>query len=560
MDDFEREMKTGFLDEAAQMLTDVEQSFLVLETDPSNAATIEKIFRLAHNLKGSGRAVGFEELAEFTHKFESLLLKLKTKEIAVEPAVVGLLLRCKDHISVMVEGLRQDLGARFDSRALMGELDDQIQGRVAAAPAAAGQSPAAEPAVSGATVSMSLAPTETTTAQKSPTADESIRVSLQRVEKLINFVGELVIMESVLKQQTGAADVPHTLRKSVHQLGKVAKEIQDISMSLRMIPLRQTFQKMQRIVRDTSQTLNKKIQLTITGDDTEIDKTVLEHIGDPLVHLIRNSVDHGIEAESKRVEAGKPAAGQIALRAYHKSDSLIIEVEDDGNGLNAEILRKKAIEKGVIKADAHLTEEECHRLIFAPGFSTKSEVSEVSGRGVGLDVVKTNIERLQGSVQIETKTGRGTMFRIRLPLTLSIIDGMIVQSATERFVIPLAQVHESVRPNLGDIHPVAGAGEVFSLRGEVLPFYCLSRLLGRTPSKRAVENSIFVVVRPNTQAFAVRVDDIVGQSQVVLKRLGQEHRNLKGFSGSAILGDGKPSLILELPELVRQFQPTRSAI
>jgi two-component system chemotaxis sensor kinase CheA len=434
MDDFEREIKAGFLDEATQMLEDVEQSFLVLEQDQSNRSTLEKIFRLAHNLKGSGRAVGFEELAQFTHKFESLLLKLKNGEVAIQTATVGLLLRCKDHIGLMVEGLRANLDAKFDSQELYSELDQHINGQIPSAmPEPALVSAMAPPSAdtpSSAPVAtpepepilapvheISLAPVDLApkAQNKNPPADESLRVSLARVEKLINFVGELVIMESVLKQQAEAAGHVH-LRKAVHQLGKVTKEVQDIAMSLRMIPLRQTFQKMQRIVRDTSQVLNKKVNLTIKGEETEIDKTVLEHIGDPLVHLIRNSVDHGIEAEGKRSTSGKDAVGQIQLRAFHQSDSLVIEVEDDGNGLDAEHLRKKAIEKGVIKADAVLTEEECHKLIFAPGFSTKAEVTEVSGRGVGLDVVKTNIERLQGDIHIKTEAGKGTCFRIRLPL------------------------------------------------------------------------------------------------------------------------------------------------
>jgi two-component system chemotaxis sensor kinase CheA len=272
--------------------------------------------------------------------------------------------------------------------------------------------------------------------------------------------------------------------------------------------------------------------------------------------LIRNSVDHGIESAEKRLAAGKPEAGHVWLTDFHEGGNLIIEVRDDGGGLNPEIIKQKAIEKGVLSPQAQISDEEAYQLIFAPGFSTKAVVTEVSGRGVGLDVVKTNIEKLQGDISISTQLGAGTTFRIRLPLTLSIINGMIVETQSERYVIPLAHVHESVRPKAGDVHTVSGNEEIFSLRGEVLPFYCLNRILGRkATTARSLTDSILIVVRTLRQPFAVRVDDIVGQTQIVIKKLGNEHRNLKGFSGSAILGDGRPSLILELPELVRPFQP-----
>jgi two-component system chemotaxis sensor kinase CheA len=379
--------------------------------------------------------------------------------------------------------------------------------------------------------------------------DESIRISLARLEKLLNFVGEMVILQSMLREQAWSTN-PQNLRKTVHQLSKVTKEVQDISMSLRMIPLKQTFQKMQRIVRDTSSILGKKVNFVITGEETELDKTVLENLGDPLVHLVRNAVDHGIESGEARKAAGKPEAGTVNLSAYHQSGSLIIDVQDDGGGLDAQKLQKKAVEKGLLKPGANLSEKDAFQLIFAPGFSTKAEATDISGRGVGMDVVRTNIEALQGDIQIDSTLGKGTRFRIRLPLTLAIIDALQVISGGERYVIPLAQVHESIRPPKNDLHVAAGLNEIFSLRGEHLPLYRLSGLLGKNTKGPDPWDAIAVVVRSGEHPFAVLVDDIVCQSQVVTKKLGAEHAGLAGFSGSAILGDGRPALILELSELI----------
>lgn len=585
MDDFERELKLGFLEEAKQLLDDAEQSFLSLEHSYGDTALIDKIFRLAHNLKGSAKAVGFDGMAAFAHTFESLLLKIKNKELNVDPNVVSLLLRCNDHLCEMVDGLKGDFNATFDSGALVGEMQDCISGRLT--PASSVPAPVVEAleAVAEAPVTEPVDPEvpeesihvpsrdqfegEATFVQPvevvapapvavaAQSSDETIRVSLSRLEKLLNFVGEMVILQTVLQEQVHGSN-PILLKRTVHQLGKVTKEVQDISMSLRMIPLKQTFQKMQRIVRDTAGALGKKVQLLTTGDETEVDKTVLENINDPLVHIIRNAVDHGIESAEKRRSADKPESGSVTLSAFHQGGSLIIEVRDDGGGINPDVLRKKALEKGILRAGQQISDREAINLIFHPGFSTKQEVTEVSGRGVGMDVVKTNIERLQGEVTVDTVIGKGSVFHIKLPLTLAIIDGMIVKSEGERYVIPLNHVSESFRPSEQDVHLVTRLGEVLKLRGENLPLYRLPTLLGKKAEAKKLEDSIAVVVRSDGNSFAVLVDDIVGQQQVVIKKLGIEISNLRGFSGSAILGDGRPALILELAELTVK-SPTKAS-
>ena len=341
-------------------------------------------------------------------------------------------------------------------------------------------------------------------------------------------------------------------RKTVHQMGKVTKEVQDISMSLRMVPLKQTFQKMQRIVRDTANMLDKRVNLVTQGEDTELDKTVLESISDPLVHLIRNACDHGIETPAERLSAGKSETGTVTLNAYHQSGKLVIEVKDNGGGINGNRLVQKAIEKGILAPGAELSPRDAIHLIFHPGFSTKAQVTEVSGRGVGMDVVKTNIEALQGEVEVETELGKGTTFKVILPLTLAIIDGMVIKNDGCRFVVPLAHVHETLKPRESDIHTTVGIGDVLHLRGENLPLYHLGKLLGRSASGSArSRDQIAMVVRYSNTPFAVLVDDILGQQQVVIKEVGREIQALKWMSGSAILGDGKPAIILELSELVK---------
>ena len=609
MEDFEKELKIGFLEEAEQAINEVEQCFLVLETNPNDGPVLDKIFRLAHNLKGSAKAVGFEEMGHFTHEFESFMLKLKNGELAVTKATVSLLLSCNDHLSQMVQALKIDLDAHVDSADLIAQIQAASQGgsiessvqeeqvfeeidfnpiqedTPPSADAFEEEVPAQQFEETAQVIHMPTpvqaapvmpATTVEVAAVKEPPAgasakvpgsnagqvDESIRVSLARVEKLLNFVGEMVILQAVLREQVSDSN-SLLVKKTVHQLGKVTKEVQDMSMSLRMVPVKPTFQKMQRIVRDTANALNKTVNIRLQGEDTELDKTVLERINDPLVHLIRNSVDHGIESREERIAKGKSEAGTVNLSAYHQSGKLVLEVKDDGGGLNAEKLKQIAISKGVIKATDMLSEKECFALIFKPGFSTKARVTDISGRGVGMDVVRTNIEELGGEIQIDSQLGFGTSFKVFLPLTLAIIDGMVVKAHNERFVIPLTHVHESLKPDINDIKFTTGVGEVLLLRGENLPLYKLSQLLGKKV-QTATTDMIAIVVRTGPKPFAILVEDIIGQYQVVIKQLGAEVQNIKGISGSTILGDGRPSLIIEPTDLIlkdnKNSEPRRLAI
>lgn len=641
MDDFEKELKIGFLEEAAQAIADVEQCFLALESDPDNVDNLNKIFRLAHNLKGSSKAVGFDEFGHFTHEFETFILRVKNGELKASAAVVNLLLRANDHVSQMVEELKGNLDARFDSTDLLNEMTNfqessdepaqneepeieesvftppsvnvdvvqeqavdvsvdlsapeepisdepivvEIQNQVIETPVqtVASVTPTVEPAmVAAVTTAQSAAvaapalsqinvnatasgaaknqvpppPAQNTPSNSNnggsnaAAADEYIRVALSKVETLINFVGEMVILQSVLREQSHLLENP-LVRKTVHQLGKVGKEIQDLSMGLRMVPVKPTFQKMVRIVRDTALALNKEVGLQLQGEETELDKTVLEKINDPLVHLIRNSVDHGIEAVDIRRSRGKPDKGQVQLCAYQKSGKLHIEVRDDGGGLDPEKLQKIAIAKGVLKPGVQLTEKEAYQLIFAPGFSTKEKVTDVSGRGVGMDVVKTNIADLGGEIRIDSAIGKGTTFTIVLPLTLAIVESMVVTYSNHKFVIPLSQVHETLNPKENMVQNSHDLGNVLMLRGENMPLVRLGDFFD-IKNSQPLTQMIAMVVRTGKDPFALVVDDILGQFQVVTKPLGNELSDTKGVSGTTILGDGKPALIIECNDLLKR--------
>ncbi len=546
MDDFESEIKRDFLAEAKELLVNTERCFLNLEKSADDPENLSQLFRLAHNLKGSSGAVGFSDLAEFTHKLESLMLELKEKRLQISKTIVDLLLRCNDYLIVTIDALQADLSANYKNAQLTEEVGRALENRQEDATASHCEERPAE---------MLIASASATRAAPVKSKDENIRVSLSRIETLLNNVGELSILQAVMVQQTvdGGDSISTLMRETVSAMSKIIKETQNISMGLRMLPIKQTFQKMERIVRDTSQALGKSVQLHLSGEETEIDKTVLEQIADPLVHIVRNAVDHGLEDSAGREGAKKPVTGNVYLSASHRAGHVVIEVRDDGKGLDAEKLIAKAKAKGILAADASLTPEQAYQLIFAAGFSTKEQVTDVSGRGVGMDVVRTNIAALQGNVEIETILGKGTCFRIFLPLTLAIIDSVVIRIGTEKYVIPLAQISEFFRPHEGEINFVYERSELLTLREETLPAFRLASLMKRNEKeqKPAWLLNALIIRDSSRAAFAVLVDQIVCQQQIVIKPLGSELRGKIGVMGSAILGDGRPALILDLFELIK---------
>jgi two-component system, chemotaxis family, sensor kinase CheA len=386
------------------------------------------------------------------------------------------------------------------------------------------------------------------------TADAStIRVSIDKVDRLINLVGELVIAQSMISQVVSefSIDKLTRLQEAVGEMERNTRELQERVMAVRMVPLSVVFNRVPRLVRDLAEALGKKVTVQIRGGETEIDRSVIEQIGDPLTHLVRNAIDHGIEGPEDRQGSGKPEVGTVTLSAFHQGGNVVIHIEDDGRGLDAEKIRRKAIAQGLVDADEELSTEAITQLIFRPGFSTAEVVSDVSGRGVGMDVVRTNIEALNGQIALESQPGRGTRFRISLPLTLAIVEGLSVGLGDEVYVIPLVSIAESLRPRPGDIKTIAGRGEVVTVRGRVMPLLRLRRLLAVPGRRERTGEGIVVILENQGQAVGLMVDDILGQSQVVIKNLEANFRRVEGVMGATILGDGKVALILDVQGVAR---------
>ena len=379
----------------------------------------------------------------------------------------------------------------------------------------------------------------------------TIRIDTFKLDELFDSVGELVIAQNFIAQNEKIRLIEdESISRTIETLSKITKRIQDRVMSLRMVAIRDTFDKMKRVVRDTSKKTGKGLNLHILGEETEIDKTMIDNLSDPMIHIIRNAIDHGLESDGEeRLSVGKKVEGNITIRAFHKSGSIVISVSDDGRGINKEKVFRKAIERGIITGDENLTDSQIFGLIMQPGFSTAESISDLSGRGVGLDVVKTSIEKLRGKIEIESKEGEGTTFSMVLPLTLAIIDGMLVQTAGEIYIIPTLSVVESFRPEKEIVHVVKGQGEFVSMRGQHIPVIRLSDVFDLHTKRIEPWEGILVCVETEAGRIAIMVDELVGRQQVVIKPLGKSLAKLKEITGGAILGSGDIALILNVDEL-----------
>ncbi len=578
MDEFEIELKNDFLQEAFELLENTEQSFLTLEKSPQDQVLIDTIFRFAHNLKGTSRAVGFGDIAELTHVTENLLLVIKNGKISINDSVVSILLEFNDKVRDMISGLKENLEAKYDNTDLIAKIEmissggeiieeasapqeeNSFEGKTDAeimeefdnsfAPSAdafeeeeevLNVTPISKKAVA---VPETLAPVATP--KKDHKKDEeTIRVSLNRLDSMNDLVGELVILKSIVE----ASLVKSGDHKTARSLSKLCKNIQEMTMSMRMVPVGPTFQKLTRVVRDTSKLLNKKVQLRLVGEEVEIDKTVLENLSDPLVHIIRNAIDHGVETPEERLAAGKEEEGTVEVMAFHEGNYLVIQITDDGKGIDSSKLISKAKSKGIIPTNTILTDQQGIELIFHAGFSTKEVVSEVSGRGVGMDVVKTNIEAIGGEVKIRSKVGQGSSFRLMLPLTLAIIDGMMIESGGQVLIIPRSQVQEVNRIDKSKLSFMTGRSPYLQLRDQVVPLFTLDNDLGAITKS---ESNIALIISQGRQIFAVGVKDVIRQLQVVVKPPTKEVAGREGIMGTTILGDGRPALIIDLLNLYRK--------
>ena len=608
----------AFTEEAAELVEAFEQGLLDLEQTPDDSEVLNKIFRSAHTIKGNSAMLGFSDVAHFTHSLEDVLDRMRKGRLRVNRAGMNLLLRSLDMLKLKLKSLGRPEDGSTDAAHLIEELRAYAESGgeatvpapvittpVASAPPPAeapvadrsddGAAEAARPKLGEILVSQqAVTPDQLTAALKKqrrvgeilveekavtpeqlaraleaqatapPRADAaSIRVQTDKVDKLVNLVGEMVITQSMLAQIVSKFTVGQLsqLTEAVGAMERLTRDLQERVMAVRMQPIKTVFTRFHRLVRDLAGTLGKQIALEVSGEETELDKTVIDRIGDPLTHLVRNSVDHGVELPETRRAAGKPEQGVVRLHAFHQGGSIFIEVEDDGQGLDKARIQRKAVENGLMKDGESLTDDQVYALIFRPGFSTAERVTDVSGRGVGMDVVQRNIRALGGQVAITSVRGSGTKFTIKLPLTLAILDGLSVQVGDETYIIPLVNITESIRPKVGQVQSIVGEGEVVNVRGRVLPIVRLYDVLAVTPRVTDPTQSLLVIVENGRNQVALLVDELVGQHQVVIKSLEANYQRVDGVSGATIMGDGRVALILDVPGLVRMAsgRPVRRA-
>ncbi|MDR4507010.1 MAG: chemotaxis protein CheA [Candidatus Brocadiaceae bacterium] len=577
MDDIE--IVKEFLVESGDHLDDVEQKILQLEQAPGDVDIINGIFRPVHSMKGSAGFLGLTDLGKVSHELETLLDEARNTRIAITPSIIEILYDGLDvlkHLRGIVEKRtdNKDISAdTIDYQPLLSKITEALKqsqktgtAEPQALPHHIGEILVADGDISSEQLEIALeeqgrrlgeilvdkgmATTEKiekalkVQSSSGKKTSETVKVDTQKIDNLVNLVGELVIANALISESLGT--IGDGTNKNLSHHNKIVKDIQDQVMSMRMVPLKATFQKMNRLVRDVSVKVNKKVKLEIAGEETELDKSVIEEIGDPLVHLIRNSVDHGIELPEERTVKGKPAEGTVYLRAFHRGGNIIIEIEDDGKGLSKDKILEKAVSKGLVEENVSLTDQQVYNLIFSPGFSTAEKVTDISGRGVGMDVVKKNIERLRGKVEISSVEGKGTKISVKLPLTMAIIDGMIVEVGGEKYIVPMLSIEESVRPKKEDLSTVQQKGELINVRGNFLPMVRLHQLYNIKPRKTDPWEALILIVESEGQRCGILVDDLIGQQQIVIKSLGEHFRNVKGVSGSAILGNGHVGLILDV--------------
>ena len=630
MDDM-KEIMEDFLIEAFELIEQIDHDLVELEANPEDLELLNRIFRVAHTVKGSSSFLNFDVLTELTHHMEDVLNKARKGELKITPDIMDVVLESVDMMKGLLESIRDngsDAAAGIDIKNICVRLTQISEGEAPSAAAEAPAAPAPEPVkepepatpaeeaapeVSDAELSKlsdseveaeierllkvrkaedqarraskgiapkspeeiapaaSAAPApaakpapsrERDADKKVPAAssssavaqEQTIRVEVKRLDHLMNLIGELVLGKNRLlkiyddvEERYEGEKFLEELNQVVSSLSLVTTDIQLAVMKTRMLPIAKVFNKFPRMIRDLSRDLGKQIDLEISGEETELDKSIVEEIGDPLVHIIRNSCDHGIEDPETRKAMGKPEKGLVQLKAYNEGNHIVVEIVDDGKGLDADMLKSKSIEKGIIterEADA-MSEKEAFGLIFRPGFSTAAKVTNVSGRGVGMDVVKTNIEKLNGIIDIESEVGKGTVMKLKIPLTLAIIQSLLVGTQEEFYAIPLASVLETVRVPIDDIYTIDGKN-VLRLRDEVLSLVRLSDVFGVNKVFDGGDQTYVVIIGVAEAKLGIIVDTLVGQEEIVIKSMGDYLQNIPGIAGATIRGDGRVTLIIDV--------------
>jgi two-component system, chemotaxis family, sensor kinase CheA len=588
-----------FLHESKEATGAIDQTLLEIEHDGPDAERVNKLFRAFHTLKGVASFLRLDQIVELTHTAETMLDMVRSGKLAAETGVIDLVFDATTLLRSLLAAVETavttstPLAQVSGTRQLVQRIQATIRGerpQGSLLPAAAGsrigeilvencaisevqldhalklqketgrklgEELIVEGSVQAKVVAQALRGQNNVAAQPGKTK-ELLKVDLERVDNLVETIGELVIVESMVSNAPEIHSLPVHLRNYLGQFAKITRELQELGMYMRMVPLRSEFQKMARMVRDLTRRSHKQVRIELRGEQTEMDRSMVEQIADPLVHLIRNAVDHGVEPPADRVAQGKPETATIILSATHEGGSIVIEISDDGRGINREAVLAKAISQGLVSDGAILSDSQVYDLLFMPGFSTAAQVTEISGRGVGMDVVKRNIEAIRGRIMTQSAKGRGTSFRLILPLTLAIIDGMVIRCGSERFIVPTLNIVESLQPTREMLFSIAGTHEHVLVRGQSLPLMRLGDLLEVDAPERDPTKSLIIIVESMHSKVALLVDEVVMKHQVVIKTLGNELGVNQFFAGAAILSNGRVGLILNVESLVETALTNRT--
>lgn len=568
-----------FITEAFEYLNEIEVNVLNLEQDPGDKDYINAVFRPFHSVKGVASFLNLNNIRDLAHALENLLDKARSDEVSVTSELIDIILDGSDILKEMISSLREILDGKreqlfeldisqFQERIQkiidqphdadgkvqkLGSIlveegvitDDNLEDTLEVAQKVSTRKIGEALIDEGKATSKQISQALRKQASQI-TAASTIRVDVRKLDDLIDMIGELVINQAMIRQSLATqTSLGRKVLGTLSQLGGITSELQRTSTSLRMVPIKQTFQRMSRLVRDLARDNGKKITVKMVGEDTEIDRNMIEEIYNPLVHMVRNSVDHGIETPEQRVRCQKPEEGVIQLNAYHRGGNIVIEISDDGRGLNKKKILAKAREKGLVSKSAELSESKIFQLLFLPGFSTAEKVTEISGRGVGMDVVKQAVDKLRGKIEVASTEGENSTFTTVFPLTLAIIDGMIVRVGQEKYIVPTVAIRQLLRPLREAYSNVAGKGEVLNVMGKPLPLLRLYKIFNREPEHKNPWEALVVIVEVGNRAKCVLVDEVLGKEEIVIKSLGEGFKNVRGIAGSAILGGGNVGLILD---------------
>jgi two-component system chemotaxis sensor kinase CheA len=579
----DQELLEGFLTETTELLEKMDDDLIALEKAPDNMELMNSIFRSIHTVKGASSFLGFELLVTITHKTEDVLNRLRKGELQVTPGIMDVILDAADHVKLLVNDIRNGEIIERDLGEVINNLIPYISGNLqeasvlSEAPQVAVEKSAeqtvdatdseqvmdeeseivADPAPALQTAATSPgrpAAQKATPARGEDISDNTtVRIDVKRLDDLMNQVGEMVLERNRTLQMNLDYQSRENMTNFGEEFSKLAKRIDFVTselqmqvLKIRMIPVEKVFKKFPRIVRNLSRDLGKEVNLEIIGEETELDRSVVDEIGDPLIHLIRNALDHGLELPEERVASGKPRTGNVVLSATHEGNQIIISIKDDGRGIDPEKLSRKAIDKGLVTEEqvAAMSQKEILDLIFLPGFSTKEKATDLSGRGVGMDVVRTNIRKLNGLIELKSEVGRGSEIILKLPLTLAIIQSLLVEVENEVYSVPLAAVLETLKVETSSFHQIGGQ-EVLKLRESVLPLIRMQRVFGVAESDSSSQQSYIVVIGVAEKRMGLIVSRLLGQQEVAIKSLGKYLAKAPGIAGSTILGDGRVALIID---------------